>query len=303
MMVIHLACGARARDEPTLGRLTVRARVMSLAVCAGVSLVAAILVGRVVAYRTRVTHAKREFISLASRDEENQRRVYTPPLSEFILLFLRHQTRVVVIASVVLFFFVAFVHEWVQESLQLRGEITRLVAIGPPKACFTTTEVATPILHIDRLFQLLSLGKSSARARALSREECKEYEDRINRIWIANPLTALIQLLTSVFVHPWSQVSSSAGFAFSQFVEYQSFRVQLLVFASLVIVTVALANTCLIAACSPHGVCGQCVVFLLFGRVGAVGAVTARETRVGRRRGAGTRPAITEEDHDHDHDA
>lgn len=164
--------------------------------------------------------------------------------------YLTHEPRVIMAMSVVLFLLLSFVHEWVQESMQIHGDIHSALLRGPPEACEYSPPVwwSSSSLTIDR------------------EHECQHYHDRVHRLPIANPMTALSHLVTSIVIEPWLQATNAIGLALRSLVMQQSLFTQVLVFASIVIVTVITLQVCLVNACNPDGLLGRCCLAFALSR-------------------------------------
>lgn len=217
-----------------------------------------------------VVQRQRFIISQSDEEENNQSRLTPPDYSPIARDFLQHQTRVIVVCSVGVFFLASFLHEWIQASYQLYGEIIELERQGPPDGCqhsssneeTKTVQVTRPHLYIDSLFHWLQIATTSSYARSLSRLECKQYVDSIHRLPIANPLTSAVQLVTHLFVYSWSHVSGAAGFAISHFLDQQSFQCRLLVVGAIVVFSIAIAQSCL-SHC--HVIATRSIFLIFFG--------------------------------------
>jgi hypothetical protein len=130
-------------------------------------------------YTTRCASAR----SLA--DEENQ--VLARPRS------IRRPTSLgplaVTLCGMLLFVCVSFVHEWIQESMQIYGEQQALLRVGPPSSC----EPASPRDLVSWITSKSDLDRIL---------ECQHYYDAIYRLPLANPLSALVSLCAGLLIQP-----------------------------------------------------------------------------------------------------
>lgn len=157
-----------------------------------------------------------------------------------IPFLLRHQRRAVVVACIALFLLMSLMHEWIQESMQIHGDMQAAIQRGPPQAC--DYEVYTPwwsMSGVDR------------------DRECQTYINRVHRLPIANPITALIRLGSKLIVDPWLCITSAIGEGLHTMLAQQSFATQLLLFVSVVVVAVSMIQLCCVSVCNPNSVIGQ----------------------------------------------
>lgn len=204
-----------------------------------VSICASLFAGRV----CRRVLINRMYVESKKHDgdiENNFPFVYIP-----IPFLLRHHPRIVVVLCVILFLFLSFFHEWVQESLQIRGDIEASIARGPPEACEYK-------LHT-------SWVSWSSPSTAIDRDrECQSYINKVNRLPIANPGTALVRLVIKLVVDPWIYITSAIGEGLRLLLVQQTFATQLLLFLSVVVVMISTIQLCLFNVCNPDNIIGQC---------------------------------------------
>lgn len=174
--------------------------------------------------------------------ESNFPFVYIP-----IPFLIRHHPRIVTLASVVVFLILSFTHEWIQESLQIRGVIEATIARGPPEACEYKTHTTW-----------LSWASSS---NDIDRDrECQAYINKVNELPIANPGTALVRLVIKLIVDPWLYITSAIGEGLRSLLIQQTFATQLLLFMSVVVVLISTIQLCLFSVCNPDNIIGQCCI-------------------------------------------
>lgn len=142
--------------------------------------------------------------------------------------------------SVVVFLVISFIHEWIEESMQIYGEVQLLLMQGPPHACDDTERGWFSPSVIDRA------------------RECQHYVDEVYRLPIANPLKALLRLTTSLIVDPWLYLTTSIGTGIQSFVSELSYGTQVMLFTSTVVIVVLTMQMCLYSVCNPDGLLGRC---------------------------------------------
>lgn len=175
-----------------------------------------------------------------SDDVEDQQRSAAAVPPRLPLYYRRNRTRVSLALGVALFLVLSFVHEWVQESLQIRAEVSDLYSRGPPSSCYDV-----PAGFVNWLMS------SSPSSRA---HDCREYVDAVHRLPVANPLSALVRMLTSLILDPWARACEIGGSVLRSFLHEQSATTQLMVFVSIVIVASVGVNVCIAGVCNPDGI-------------------------------------------------
>lgn len=215
------------------------------------AIVVSVCVCIVIGHAHRLSILNRNVIDnkLYHTDIENDQRHASVRLDRASQFYIYHERRIIALLSVVVFLVISFAHEWIQESMQIYGEVQLLLMRGPPEACeYTHRGWFSPSIA-DR------------------ERECQHYIDEVNRLPIANPIKSLIQLITSLIVEPCLYVTTSIGTGLQTFVSQQSYVTQVLMFTSLVVVLVLTIQMCLFSMCNPDGLLGRCCLKRDYSRV------------------------------------